>query len=222
VVQRGINRATVFFAKADYQYYLEALGEAAARHDRAIHAYVLMTNHVHLLLSSARPDSIPRTLQSLGRRYVGFVNRRQRRTGTLWEGRYKATVIDSEAHLLTCYRYIELNPVRAGMVAAAGDYRWSSHRWHAAGAADPLITDHPLYDALGATLAERQAAYRRLYGAPLELPVIDELRRATNGGWAFGDERFKERVAKTAGRRAAPRPKGRPRKTAPGERLPGL
>lgn len=221
VIQRGINRAPVFFAEADYRFYLEALGEAASRHHCAIHAYVLMTNHVHLLVTPHRADSIPRTLQSLGRRYVGSVNRRRQRTGTLWEGRYKATVIDGEAHLLTCYRYIELNPVRAGMVAEAADYRWSSHRWHAAGEADQVITDHPLYVALGASAGARQAAYRGLFGAPLAAPVIDQLRQATNGGWAFGDDRFKARVAEAAGRRAAPRPKGRPPKRAPAKRRPG-
>src|SRR5699024_2265711 len=159
VIQRGNNRQPVFFAGNDYLVYLEQLGEAAAKHQCDIHAYVLMTNHVHLLMTPHKPDGIAKTMQSLGRRYVYYVNRTQQRTGTLWEGRYRASLIDSTRYLLACYRYIELNPVRAEMVAQPADYRWSSYRAHAMGQLDALITDREEYLSLGHTPNERQRAY---------------------------------------------------------------
>ena len=213
VIQRGNNREAVFFCDEDYERYRAWLSEAAARHGCAIHAYVLMTNHVHLLLTPSAAHSLPRLMQALGRRYVRYVNDAYRRTGTLWEGRYRAAPIDSEAYFLACCRYIELNPVRAGMVARAGDYRWSSWRAHALGAADPLLAAaHALYRALAPTPAGRQEAYRALFGAPLDEAFLTELRAATNGGWALGDARFKRQIAKAMRRRVAPLPKGR-RKT---------
>ncbi len=179
----------------------------------AVHAYVLMTNHMHLLATPSRPDSVPRTLQSLGRRYVRHINTTYRRTGTLWEGRYRATAIDSDRYLIACCRYIELNPVRAHMVAAPGDYRWSSHHALARGANDPLVTPHLLYDCLGADPERRQAAYRELFASALDTEFIEDLRRATQGGWALGDAGFKRRIAQALGRRVEQLPKGRPRKT---------
>lgn len=212
IIQRGNNRAPVFLHAEDYARYREWLAEAAALQGCAVHAYVLMTNHVHLLVTPERADSVPRLMQSLGRRYVRYVNARHRRTGTLWEGRYRAAPIDSEAYFLACCRYIELNPVRARMVAHPRGYRWSSYAAHAHGASDPLARDHRLYRALGASAAERQQAYRALFRAALGDEFLDALRAATNGGWALGDARFKRRVAKLAGRRVAPLPKGRPAK----------
>jgi putative transposase len=214
VIQRGNNRAPIFFAPDDYALYRDWLRAAAAEHGCAIHAYVLMTNHVHLLVSPRDARSIPRTLQSLGRRYVRHVNDRDRRTGTLWEGRYRATVIDSEAYFLACCRYIELNPVRAGMVAAPGDYPWSSYASHAEGAPDGLLTMHRLYRALGRSAAARREAYRALVDEPLAGAVVDDIRRATNTGWALGGARFRDAVARATGRRAAPLPRGRPKKAA--------
>ncbi len=157
---------------------------------------------------------MPRTLQSLGRRYVRHVNAAHGRTGTLWEGRYRAAPIDSDAYFLACCRYIELNPVRAGMVRHPRDYRWSSWRAHARGARDAVVQDHPLYHALGRSADERQKAYPALFREALDPGVLDALRAATNGGWAFGGERFKREIAKAAGRRAAPAAKGRPPKAA--------
>jgi putative transposase len=164
------------------------------------------------LVSPREPESIPRTLQSLGRRYVRHVNAAYRRTGTLWEGRYRAAPIDSESYFLVCCRYIELNPVRAGMVAHPRDYPWSSWRAHARGADDPLVAGHRLYRALGRSAKERQSAYRQLFRAALDPEVVDALRAATNGGWALGGERFKRQIAKALGRRVAPLARGRPRK----------
>ena len=212
VIQRGNNRAPIFFAGADYARYRDWLAAAADEHGCAVHAYVLMTNHVHLLVTPSRPDGLPRALQSLGRRYVRYFNETYQRTGTLWEGRYRAAPIDSEAYFLACCRYIELNPVRAGMVSRPGDYRWSSYRAHAEGAADPLVAGHELYDQLGATAALRQASYRALFDAAPDEGFVEDLRKATNGGWALGGESFKRRIADALGRRVEALPKGRPHK----------
>lgn len=135
IIQRGNNRQPVFFHADDYRFYLVCLQEAAATQGSAVHAYVLMTNHVHVLLTPRWPTSIAKVMQSLGRRYVQYINTTYHRTGTLWEGRYRASLVDAEPYLLACYRYIELNPVRAGMVQHPEEYPWSSYRWHALGQA---------------------------------------------------------------------------------------
>ena len=212
VIQRGNNRGAIFFCADDYARYRGWLAEAAGDYGCLIHAYVLMTNHVHLLVTPRRADSLPRAMQSLGRRYVRYVNAAHRRSGTLWEGRYRAAPIDSEAYFLGCCRYIELNPVRAGMVAHPRDYLWSSYRAHMHGAADALVSDHPVYRALGRGPEARQKAYRALFRTTPDPTFIDALRAATNGGWALGDARFKRQIAAALGRRVAPLPKGRPPK----------
>jgi len=212
VIQRGNNRSAIFFHAEDYERYRGWLAEAAAQYGCAIHAYVLMTNHVHLLVTPRSAESLPRAMQSLGRRYVRHVNAAYRRTGTLWEGRYRAAPIDSEAYFLACCRYIELNPVRARMAAHPRDYPWSSWRAHALGAADALVSDHPLYRGLGRGAEDRQKEYRALFRSALAEDFLDALRTATNGGWALGDRRFQREIAAAAGRRATPLPKGRPPK----------
>ncbi len=209
VIQRGNNREAIFFAREDYERYRGWLAEAAGDHECAIHAYVLMTNHVHLLATPKRAESLPRMMQSLGRRYVRYVNATYRRTGTLWEGRYRAAPIDSDAYFLACCRYIELNPVRAKMVVHPRDYPWSSYAAHAHGASDPLVSGHSVYRALDRDPTECQKAYRALFRSPLDAAFIDALRAATNGGWALGNDRFKRQIAKALGRRVAPLPKGR-------------
>jgi putative transposase len=206
VVQRGNNREAIFAGEDDYRFYLECLQEAAERQRLAIHAYVLMT-------TPASESSLPKTLQSVGRRYVQYFNYTYDRTGTLWEGRYRATLIDTERYLLTCMRYIELNPVRARMVGHPRAYLWSSYRAHAHGKTDALIQDHELYKRLGRSAKARQAAYRELFQAQIPKAELTTIREATDKAWALGDGRFKKRVARLAGRRAAPLPKGRPRKT---------
>ncbi len=212
LIQRGNNREAVFFDEEDHARYRDWLAAAAAEYGCAIHGYVLMTNHVHLLVTPQAAESVPRTMQALGRRYVRHVNTTYRRTGTLWEGRYRAAPIDSEGYFLACCRYIELNPVRARMVKRPRDYRWSSYHAHAHGAVDALVTDHRLYRRLGPDPATRQKDYRELFRAALEDTFVDALRAATNGGWALGDARFKRHIAKTLGRRVAPLSKGRPPK----------
>ena len=214
VIQRGNNREPTFFCEDDYIHYRNWLIATANEHACSVHAYVLMTNHVHLLVTPKHADSLPCMMQSLGRRYVRYVNFSYRRTGTLWEGRYRAAPIDGEAYFLACCRYIELNPVRARMVKHPREYSWSSYRANALGAADALVSIHPLYRALASTAGERQSAYRTLFRAALDTGFVDALRAATNGGWALGNDRFKRRIAKALKRRVAPLPRGRPRNPA--------
>lgn len=213
VIQRGNNRGVTFVADKDYAFYLECLEDASMRSGCSVHAYVLMTNHVHLLVTPESADGLGRMMQSVGRRYVRYFNHVQHRTGTLWEGRYRATLVEADSYFLACCRYIEMNPVRAGMVAVPGDYPWSSWGAHAQGAESPLLSDHPHYTALGASPAERQAAYRALFAAALEEPVMTAIRDATNKGWALGSDRFREGLAALTERRLAPAKPGRPRKT---------
>ena len=208
LIQRGNNRQAIFHRDDDYRIYRSWLGAAAREHGCAIHAYVLMTNHVHLLVTPDDKDAVPRMMQVLGRRYVRHFNFCYRRTGTLWEGRYRAAPIDSDAYFLSCSRYIELNPVRARMVARPLDYKWSSYRAHAHGRMDPLLTGHALYQALGRSADAREKSYRALFETPLAKDFVDALRAATNGGWALGSERFKDEIAKALKRRVAPLPPG--------------
>jgi REP-associated tyrosine transposase len=177
-----------------------------------------MTNHVHLLVTPGGPQSLRRTMQSLGRRYVRHVNAAYRRTGTLWEGRFRAAPIDSGAYFLACCRYIELNPVRARMVRYPRDYIWSSYNAHAWGRIDPLLSGHALSDELGASSVDRQKAYRGLFRTAADADFVDALRAATNGGWVLGDARFKRQIAKALGRRVVPLPKGRAPRRKPGRR----
>src|SRR5512139_748805 len=163
VVQRGNNRAVCFFCDDDYLFYLELLRQGLRRFGVQLHAYVLMTNHVHLLMTPEKEDSISRLMQHVGRNYVLYINKSYRRTGTLWEGRHKASLVDADSYLLSTYRYIEMNPVAASMVATPDEYQWSSYGWHAWGNRNDLITDHPLFDALGISALERQHAYRELF-----------------------------------------------------------
>ncbi len=208
IILRGNNRQPIFFADADYRCFLDCLGEGVKRHACDVHAYVLMTNHVHLLATPQDAHGISKVIQSLGRRYVQYVNYRYRRSGTLWEGRFKATPIDSENNLLTCYRYIELNPVRARMVNHPRQYRWSSYRFHAEGKPDPLIRDHPRYLALGHSELERREAYKGLFRVDIDETTLTLLRDATNKGWVLGNDRFRALIEVAAQRRTQPLPKG--------------
>ena len=212
VIQRGNNRQAVFFAEEDYTTYLGYLKEAAARHGCDIHAYVLMTNHVHLLVTAHKGDGIAKTMQSLGRKYVSYINRLYQRSGTLWEGRYKASLVESERYLLTCYRYIELNPVRAGMVQHPGDYPWSSYLTHAQGKPNPIVTDHGEYLRLGQSPEQRQHAYRALFQYQIEPDQVHGIRAALNQCRVLGGERFKDEIEQQLDRRVRPGKPGRPRK----------
>jgi putative transposase len=211
IVQRGHNREPCFFGEEDYCSYLHWLGEALGEAQCALHAYVLMTNHVHLLLTPKKAEAVPRLIISLGRRYVQYINRSYRRTGTLWDSRYKSSLIQAETYLLLCQRYIELNPVRAAMVDDPTHYRWTSYRANALGAADSSITPHPLYKSLGRSDKERQAAYRALFRAQLDRPALEDIRLALNQNQPLGNERFYAKIEKLTGARREAKPRGRPR-----------
>jgi putative transposase len=163
-----------------------------------------MTNHVHLLMTPSTPGGIGKVMQSVGRKYVGRFNSVYHRTGTLWEGRYRATVVGDQSYLFACYRYIELNPVRAGLADYPRDYRWSSYRTNAHGSPDDLVTPHSEYLALGKTARERQAAYRAMFATELSERILLEIRLTTNKAWALGSAPFRARVAFESGRRAQP------------------
>ena len=213
VIQRGNNRCPIFIAEEDYGCFRHHLLEACQRHQCLIHAYILMTNHVHMIMTPQKEDSIAKVLQSVGRRYVQYFNVTYQRTGTLWEGRYKATLIDTEQYLLTCYRYIELNPVRANMVPHPSEYPWSSYAANALGKKDPLVTPHALYQALGNLPHQRHAAYRALFQTHIDDKALEEIRQATQKGWVLGNDRFKDDIEHLLKRRTRPLPRGGDRRS---------
>jgi putative transposase len=195
---------------ADRLCYLELLGKLSERHACRIHAYVLMGNHVHLLTTPDTADAISLLMKDVGQRYAQYVNRAYGRTGGLWEGRFRSSFVETERYLLCCQRYIELNPVRAGMVTAPGDYPWSSHRSNALGHADHIVEPHEEYLRLGLNPAERRAAYRALFAERIEDGVLTEIRTATNGGYALGSSHFAHELAQRLGRRVSQGRPGRP------------
>lgn len=213
VIQRGNNRQPIFLDDEDYAAFLRWLREGARLFKLAIHAYVLMPNHVHLLVTPSDSVGLGKMMQWIGRFYVPYFNRKYKRIGTLWQGRFRATVIDSERYFLVCSRYIELNPVRAQLAERPEDYIWSSYLHHAGLHADPYISDHSLYWALGNTPFEREAAYRELAEQALTPEDTAALMEATEKGWAFGSEQFKSGLEKNVKRRVRPAKKGRPSKS---------
>ena len=212
VTHRGVNRAATFLDDADFSRYRQHLGDALAAHGIPLHAYVLMTNHVHLLLTPPAPGLLSAAMRQLGQRYVPAFNRKYRRTGTLWEGRFKSCLVDSERYLLTVHRYIELNPVRAAMTTAAGHYRWSSAQASLGLAADPIVTFHPLYLATGLDPAQRGQRHREWLQQALAEEDIHAIRTHLRQERALGDPRFQAMAEKTLNRPVAVRPRGRPRK----------
>ncbi|ABC24629.1 conserved hypothetical protein (plasmid) [Rhodospirillum rubrum ATCC 11170] len=213
VVQRGVDRQPVFFCEEDRAVFLHWLGAALARRGLDLHAYCLMTNHIHLLVSAPSSADLGAVMQDMGRRYGQYVNRQRQRFGGLWQGRYKAGYIQDEAYLLACMRYIELNPVRAGMVADPAAYRWSSYRANALGAANALVTPHEVYRQLAADADGRARAYRALVSDGVaDDPAWDLIRLATGQGALIGEAGFAERIGRDLGHSVTPRPRGRPRK----------
>ncbi len=211
IVQRGYNRESCFIGEEDYQSYPAWLGEGLKKERCALHAYALMTNPVRLLITPQRADAIPRLIIALGRRYVQYLNTPYRRTGTLWDSRYKSSLIQAETYLLSCQRYIKLNPMRAAMVDDPAHYRWSSYRHNAVGQANAYLTSHPLYRALGRGDAARQAAYRDLFRVQSDSKTIDAIRLAFNQNQPLGNTRFYAKVEAVAGHRREAKPRGRPR-----------
>lgn len=194
IVQRGHSREPVFFEDDDYHAYLGFLEEAAERYTCAIHAYVLMTNHIHILATPQDKQGISRMMQYLGRCYVPYINHRYDTSGSIWEGRYKASLIDDERYLLTCMRYIELNPVRAAMTQSPADYRWSSYRSNALEKANALITPHPLYLGLGKTSNARLKAYKGLFKGHVDKNDLKDIRNAWQTGTPLGNDAFKRKI----------------------------
>lgn len=213
IIQRGNNRQPIFFSIVDYPIYLETLHQAAVTHGCAVHAYVLMTNHVHLLLTPEQKVSPSRMMQAIGRGYVRYVNGRYRRSGTLWEGRFKSALIDSERYLLICSRYIEFNPVRAEMVKHPAEYRWSSHRCNALGREDRVITPHPLYTQLGFDAGMQQSVYRGLFAGHIGEAELSLIRKGTETGAVVGSERFRQEIRAMIERRVKRYPHGGDRKS---------
>jgi putative transposase len=212
IIQRGNNRQPCFFHENDYLSYLDWLKGYAKNSACSIHAYVLMTNHVHLLLTPKKSDSAANLMKRLGQRYVQYINRTYKRTGTLWDGRFRSSIIQQEQYLFACQRYIEMNPVRAGMVKHPGDYRWSSYQVNVQGEKSSLIRPHSLYKKLGRTNAKRQMAYKDLFRDELSSEEIDKIRKATNGNFALGSSRFTDKLSSMLGRRVIPGKPGRPSK----------
>ena len=217
IVQRGHNREPCFFSEEDYFSYLHWLSVALKETGCALHAYVLMTNHVHLLITPEHAEHVPKLMISLGRRYVQYINTTYRRTGTLWDSRYKSSLIQVETYLLSCMRYIELNPVRAAMVEDPAHYRWTSYRANALGQSGALLTPHPAYLALDASAEARQSAYRALFRPHLEGEVIADIRLALNQSQPLGDHRFHAKIARITGEPRQARRRGRPRKSGEGQ-----
>jgi putative transposase len=211
-MQSGNDRQTVFRQEEDYRFYLEWLRQAAAQFKVALHAYVLMPNHVHLLVSPTDETGLARMMQWVGRHYVPWFNRKYERTGTLWQGRFKASVVDADAFFLLCCRYIECNPVRANLVNAIADYPWSSYAHHAGLMPSPLITDHPLYWALGNTPFQREMAYQQMAAQSMTESQHEQIRQALLKGWALGSARYVANLEQRSARRVAPAKRGRPPK----------
>lgn len=210
---RGNDRRDVFATDGDRLAFLKCLREAALEHGADIHAYVLMSNHVHLLVTGREAPSLSRTMQSVGRRYVPSVNRRWPRTGGLWEGRFRSIPVDTEGYAFNVLRYIEMNPVRAGMTAHPAAHIWSSYLHHAFGRPDDLVKPHACYLSLGDTAPDRQRLYGQMVSQPLSEELLAEIRHASHCGWALGSPDFIARIEAATGRRAAPRSKrGRPKR----------
>jgi putative transposase len=210
VIQRGNNRQPIFTSTSDREFLLELLDESATKFGVAIHAYVLMDNHFHLLATPASADGLPQMMQAVGRRYVRLFNDSQSRTGTLWEGRYKSTLIQTDRYLLACMAYIDLNPVRAGISAQAADYSWSSYGHYAGLRTDRLITPHPLYWELGNTPFAREGAYADLVRAGVSAQQQADLTQSALRGWALGEADFVANLQKQTERRVAKGAAGRP------------
>lgn len=219
VIQRGHNRLACFFEDNDFHCYLHWLERLARDTGCEVHAYVLMTNHVHLVVTPYTQESLASFMKALNQRYVAYINRTQGRSGTLWEGRFRSCLLHDNRYFLTCMRYVELNPVRAGMVRHPHDYCWSSYQANAEGKQDGRIVPHPVYLALGDSPAARQAAYQRLFADEVDQLAIEQLRQATNSNYVLGEQEQVLSLADELGRRIQPGHPGRPRKIGDGTSL---
>lgn len=213
ITQRGNNRQACFYFDDDYRLYLELLHESCRAHDCSLHAYVLMTNHVHLLMTPSTPEGVSKVIRDLGRDYVRAINKTYRRSGTLWEGRFKSSLVDTNRYCLTCYRYIEFNPQRANMVRHPADYPWSSFHCNALGKPNGLITPHDCWLMLGENDDARITAYRALFKDKLNQSDINHIRQSVNTGLPTGSDEFRREIETTLSIRLGHGKRGRPRKT---------
>jgi len=212
VILRALDGQDAFVDEQDYTLFIDTLKAAAREHHVAVHAWVLMPHCVQLLVTPSDETGLSKVMQAVGRRYVAYFNRRHARQGTLWQGRFRATVIDGRQYLLLAVRVVESAPVRNHLAIAPEDYRWSSYRHHVGLTVDSLITDHALFWALGNTPFERQRAYREMCNEPLAEQDVNALMQATLKGWVLGDAAYREWASRMANRRVSPLPRGRPRK----------
>ena len=212
VISRGNNRDACFYSDDDYQFYLECLDDACRKYQVALHAYVLMTNHVHLLFTPVSEGGISKVMQSVGRRYVQYINLNYKRSGTLWEGRHKASLVDADEYLLACYRYIELNPVRANMVSHPAEYRWSSYRVNAGLRERRNLREHEVYTRLGSDADSRHMAYCDLFSFDIDSDVIKDIRRCASFSMPLGSSRFQSQIERALGRKLGHAGRGRPKK----------
>ena len=210
IIQRGNNRSACFFTEEDYLFYLYLLEKKSVKYRCAIHAYCLMTNHVHLLLTPDEASGPSLMMKHLGQCYVQYINRTYQRSGTLWEGRFKSCLAQDENYALHCYRYIELNPVRARMTSHPKDYRWSSFSHNGGGLENVLVTAHSRYLSLGDKAPQRQKAYRSLVESGVSEELVSSIRSATNGNFVLGNERFSREIGLALNRRVSPGRSGRP------------
>ncbi len=211
IILKGRDGRQVFIEEEDYRYFRDCLDAAAYNYGLKVHAYVLMPDHVHILATPGQDYSVSRAVQSIGRNYVQYFNESYGGDGTLWDGRYRATVVDDKQYLLTCCRYIELNPVRAGLVKHPRDYRWSSYAFNADGKPDEMLSAQRQYLKLGTCNKDRSRAYRALFRQKIETDTTRNITESTLKGWALGDTNFAHKIEKLSGRRATQLPKGRPR-----------
>ena len=216
IVQRGNNRQPCFFCDEGYACYLQNAREVAFKTGLLVHAFVMMTNHVHLLVTPPEKETISVFMQHLGRRFVAYINGTYQRTGTLWEGRHKGSIVDAENYLIACYRYIEMNPVRAGMVNRPEDYRWSSYQSNAGIRSHPLITPHPLYSSLGNDFQERCSNYQGLFLSRFDSGIQSKIDTSSQTSIPLGNDRFRENIEAALGRRTNTGKRGRPAKTTKG------
>ncbi|MEH6550614.1 MAG: transposase [Pseudomonadales bacterium] len=214
IIQRGNNRQACFPLEQDYRWYLRWLDEYAETYECDIHAYVLMTNHVHLLITPPDKEALSMMMRCLSQRFSQHINKTYERTGTLWDSRFKSCIAGEERYILACYRYIEMNPVRAGMVEHPAEYPWSSYRSNAELVFDALVSPQATYNLLGKTRETRADAYKQLFYSPKVDGTIDDIRTATRGNYALGSAAFKRQVEKTLGQPVSKRKPGRQTKTA--------
>lgn len=214
IVQVGHNGLSCFFDDEDYEFYLQSLKSAAEQYNVNVHAYVLLPNMIQIVATPKMANGVSSLMQSLGRRYVQYVNHRYKRSGTLWDGRYKSSLIDSASYLLSCYRYVELKPMYKGLCDSLNDYPWSSFRHHAGLEHSQLIVDHRLYDALGETRVERCQEYRRLFRYDFDQRLSQYIAETIKLGHVLGGDAFKDKIEQVANQRVRPLKRGRPRKDA--------